>query len=380
MEEFIPVEVFPPGEFVRDELDARGWTQRDLAEIMGCSHRLVNEIVKARRSVTPETARALGAALGTSAELWLNLESSYRLHLSKSDDAMVRRRARVYELAPVSELKRRGWIRDTSRIDELEREICRFFGIEKVEDEPQLWKHAARKSASYESVTPAQRAWLFRVRQLAGRIDAAEFTEEAFRRGLDALRPLLADARLVSEVSRVLARAGVRFLAVEHLSGTRIDGACLWLGPTAPVVALSLRYDRIDWFWHTLMHELGHVQYRDGLDRPLPPDTNLVGDESTPERDKPGIERRADRFAAGFLIRQRELTRFAAGVAPYFSKEKIRQFAERLGVHPGIVVGQLQHRGKIPYRYHRKMLVKVRERVISSALTDGWGSAPGPVE
>jgi len=379
MDEFTPAEVFPPGEFIQDELDARGWTQRDLAEIMGCSHRLVNEIVRARRSITPETACKLGEAFGTSAELWLNLESSYRLHVAKPGDGMVRRRARLYELAPVNEIRRRGWIPHTNSIDELEQEVCRFLRIGSVEDEPKLWEHAARKSASYASVTSSQRAWLFRVRQLAEKLDAAPFTDESFQCGLDALRTLLGNANSVSKVSQVLAEAGVRFLVVEPLLGTKIDGACLWLDRTKPVIALSLRYDRIDWFWYTLMHELGHVKNRDGLELPLIPDTDLVGTQAPPEKNKRDIERKADRFAARFLIPPTRLERFATRVAPYFSKAGIRQFAERIGVHPGIVVGQLQHLGKIPYSHNREMLVKVRKHVISSALTDGWGSTPGPV-
>ena len=74
-----PAEVFPPGEFIRDELEERCWTQSDLAKIMGRSQPAINEIISGKRSITPETAIALGSAFGTSAELWLNLESAFRL-------------------------------------------------------------------------------------------------------------------------------------------------------------------------------------------------------------------------------------------------------------------------------------------------------------
>ena len=78
----VPAEVFPPGEFLKDELEAREWTQQELAEIMGRPPRLINEIVHAKRAVTPETAIGLAMALGTSAEYWMNLESQYApLHL-----------------------------------------------------------------------------------------------------------------------------------------------------------------------------------------------------------------------------------------------------------------------------------------------------------
>jgi addiction module HigA family antidote len=78
MAEHTPAEVFPPGEYIRDELEARGWTQVDLAFIIGRPLQTVNEIVAGRKAITPETARGLAEAFGTSAEVWMNLESVYR--------------------------------------------------------------------------------------------------------------------------------------------------------------------------------------------------------------------------------------------------------------------------------------------------------------
>ena len=71
-----PAEVFHPGEHLLDELEARGWTQTEFAEIIGRPLRLVNEIINGKRGITPETAREFAAALGTSAEFWMNLDFS----------------------------------------------------------------------------------------------------------------------------------------------------------------------------------------------------------------------------------------------------------------------------------------------------------------
>ena len=72
-------EVFAPGAFLRDELAARGWTQAELGEIMGRPTRLINGIIAGKRAITPDTAMQLGEALGTSPDLWMNLESRYQL-------------------------------------------------------------------------------------------------------------------------------------------------------------------------------------------------------------------------------------------------------------------------------------------------------------
>jgi HTH-type transcriptional regulator / antitoxin HigA len=77
--ELIPAEVFPPGEFLRDELEARGWTQADLAKILGLPRRLISEIIDGKRAITTETAWGLGDAFGVDSQFWLNLESAYKL-------------------------------------------------------------------------------------------------------------------------------------------------------------------------------------------------------------------------------------------------------------------------------------------------------------
>lgn len=86
-------EAFPPGEFIREELAARGWSQTDLATIVGRPLQTINQIVNGKKEVTPETAVALGAAFGTGAEYWLNLESQYRLWLAGDPDPGIAKRA-----------------------------------------------------------------------------------------------------------------------------------------------------------------------------------------------------------------------------------------------------------------------------------------------
>lgn len=90
---FTPREVFPPGDFIREELDARGWTQSDFARILGRPLQAVNEIVNGKKRITAETAKEIAAALGTSPELWLNLENAYRLATATDPDPAIRRRA-----------------------------------------------------------------------------------------------------------------------------------------------------------------------------------------------------------------------------------------------------------------------------------------------
>ena len=366
-----PAQIFPPGEFIRDELAERGWKQEDLARILGRPLPTVNQIIGGKTAITPETAHELAEAFGTSAEMWMNLESMYRLANASRPNGQVRNRARLYEVAPIREMVRRRWIKKTDGPPQLEAELKRFFRVDSLESVPDLAAAARSSAHTEEDVVAAQVVWCFRAKQLASAIRVARFTKRAFQDGLKALRVLLQQPEGVQEVPRVLASMGIRFVVVERLRGTRIDGAALWLDrqkKTSPVIAVSMRHKRVDCFWHTIFHELVHIQNGDET-----LDVSLVGEGRTASEEQPEIERSTDAEAANMLIPVDELDGFIIRVQPFFSKDRIRGFAKRIGVYPGIVVGQLQHRGLIGYQANREMLVDVRSLVIETALTDGWG-------
>jgi HTH-type transcriptional regulator/antitoxin HigA len=91
---FKPAEVFPPGEFIREELEERGWTQGEFARILGRPLQVINQIINGKKRITVETAKEIGLAFGTGPELWLNLENTYRLHTTAEPDQAIARRAR----------------------------------------------------------------------------------------------------------------------------------------------------------------------------------------------------------------------------------------------------------------------------------------------
>jgi len=367
MLEHTPAQVFPPGDFILEELDARGWTQTDLAKILNRPVPAINEIVAGKRGITPDTAVALAGAFGTSSELWMNLETTYRLSLAAPTDPQIARRAKLYGLFPVREMVRRQWVEDANDIELLERRVCSFLSFRSIDDEP-AFGAAARKSTSYESATRAQVAWLARTKQLAKTVPAAAFDDKEFASQFPLLRSLAKNAQDVRRVPQMLAEMGVRLVVVEPLAKTKIDGAAFWLDDRSPVIALSLRTDRIDSFWFTLVHECVHIVNRDKESI----DIELVGQDRRADDELPEFERVANQQAAELLIRDQDICSFIARTQPYYAKTKILGFAERIGVHPGIVVGQLQHRKEILWSHSRDLVAKVRALAVSATLTDGW--------
>ena len=369
-------ETFSPGEYIRDELEARGWTQSDLAEIMGRPIPMVNEITNGKRAITLKTAQGLGEAFETGPEFWINLQSIYTAGQANRPATAIAKRASLYSIAPVREMIRRGWIEEPNNVDALAESLKSFFEVDSLDEELPLVPHAARKSVSYGVVTPELRAWLHRAYKLAQNITAGVFSNSGLDEVFERLSRIRHAAEETRHVSRILNDAGIRFVVLQHLARTRIDGTCLWLNEKSPVVVISLRYDRLDWFWFTLLHELQHVKARDGLGESNQPlDVDLVGRKAIKTEEKPASEQYADRFAEDFLVPKTELDDFIARVRPLYSKERITDFARRIGVHPALVVGQLMNREEISYTHSREMLEKVKRIIVPSTLTDGWGNS-----
>lgn len=361
-------EVFPPGEFLREELEARNWSQTELAEIIGRPVRLVNEIIAGKKAITPETAIQLGESLGTGPEVWMNLESQYQLSKVRSADDLIVRRADLYGRFPVREMIKRGWVMASKNIDVLEQQFRDFFVIEQL-TESVAFSHAAKKVDAEAQPTILQLAWLHRARQVADELVTGKYSEDALRRSLARLSALRTAPEETRHVARILEECGVRFVVVEPIAGTKIDGACFWLNDDQPVVAMTLRLDRIDNFWFVLRHELEHVLQRHGRERGYILDQEIDAEPSDQISEE---EKAANEAGAEFCVDQTEMQGFVARVAPFFKEERVLLFAQRLGVHPGLVIGQLQRRLR-RYDLFRRHQAKVRSFVTSSTRTDGWG-------
>ncbi len=367
-----PAEVFPPGVFIAEELEARGWSQIELADILGRPTRLVSELIAGKRAVTPETARGLGAAFGTGPQFWMNLERYHQLSHAGHDDMVVQRRAHLYSKAPVKEMIKRGWIVPSGNIDVLEKRVKDFFEIENIDDEPAL-AHAARKR-DYSTCSPAQWAWLFRVMQIARQMTVPDYSESALRSALATLEQLLAAPQEARHVPRILAECGVRFVLVERLPHGNLDGVCCWLNPQSPVIGMSLRRDKIDNFWFVLRHEIEHVLRRDGVDGWMI-DSDLEGARAGTGDDLPEEERLANRAAAEFCVPGDRLASFLKRKHPFYYERDVVAFAKLLNRHPGLIVGQMQFRLN-NYSYLTKYLVRIRSIVLPEATADGWGHTP----
>ncbi len=342
-------------------MDKRGWGQVDLAKILGRPLPTVNEIIQGKKQITPETAFDLAQAFDTTPDFWMVREVAFRLAQVDRKSNSISDRARLYAMAPVKEMERRNWIARHESMAETEAELCRFFEIPSLAETPRLAVNARARN-SVEGVNQLQLAWCYRALKMARAVSAGPYDPGRILVLKKSLRNLSTLARGVEDVPQVLAEYGIRLVVVEALRHSKIDGAAFWIDETKPVIALSMRFDRVDYFWFTLMHELSHIEHRDAA----PVDSDILEEAASP------VEERANREGANALIEAHELQSFIRRAAPIYSKVSIIQFANRVKTHPGIVVGQLHHRRAMEYSSGRAMLIKVRDYLCARAMTDGF--------
>lgn len=370
MNERRPAEVFHPGEHLLDELNARGWSQTEFAEIINRPLRLVNEIINGKKGITPETAREFGAALGTSAEFWMNLNTAYQLWKTDDDVSPIAHRASMRNKYPIRDMMLRNWIQPSEDTQILESQLLRYFEINFLSEQPRFATVAATKRSDIENqeLNHLQIAWLYRVKHIAEGMRVPKYSEKKLRAALTQLKNYRAAPEEIRHIPHLLEECGVRFVIVEPLPASKIDGVCLWLDDS-PVIGMSLRFDRIDNWWFVLRHEIEHVLKEDGKDSAIV-DSDLYTNEEL--KDLPPMEEAANHAAADFCVPRNLLDDFVARKGPLFSRQAVLLFARSLKVHPGLVVGQLQRRiGR--YDLFRPLLIPIREIITSVSITDGYG-------
>jgi len=366
-----------PGQLVSNLLKERGWTQKTLSVIMGVDSNAVSLIINAKRQVDASMAVVLEEVFNVPAKRFLDLQKSYDLAKARIEaipDPDRKTRAHLYGELPVNDMIKRGWVnaknvRDTENV---EASLKHFFGVNRLEDIETL-PHAAKRTEISVDATPTQLAWLYRVKSIASNMVVGKYSKTAVEKAIREIKRLLLSPDELRNVPRILADAGIRFVIVESLPSSKIDGVCFWLDEYSPVIGMTLRFDRIDNFCFVLRHELEHVKNRDGLETVLL-DVDIF-DESVGKFNDTiaSQEKRANEAAADFCVPSNMMDKFIRVKAPLFSERDFLALSKITKVHPGLVAGQLQHKTK---RFHlfRKYLVPIRKIVTASALTDGWGN------
>ena len=345
LNEFQPDYAVSPGEVLSVELELRGMTQQELARRTGITPKHIISIQKAKSAITPETAIKFERALGMPVGYWLNLEANYQEILARqAEEEQLEQDLDWLKRIPINAMAKFNWIEKVRDKKGQLVEVLRFFGIANVSQWDDMWPSlnvAYRQNQTHEVFPEAVSAWLRQGELKAASIACAPYNKATFREVLDKVRTLTTaePANFAPAMQELCAMAGVAVVFVPCLPKTGVSGATRWLNKDKAIIQLSLRYKTDDHLWFTFFHEAGHILLHGKKELFLEGPNGL-------DQDK---EHEANVFAEHELIPKKAFAKFIADRS--FKKDSISAFAKAMGIAPGIVVGQLQHKGLLDVRF-----------------------------
>lgn len=338
--------VFGPGYFIQRQIDVRGWTQKDLADVLGVSAKEINYLLQNKQSITFETAQLLENAFGISAQTWLNHELRYResKQTGEKKARQVKIKSPIYEFMPINEMVKKGWISKTKSAEELEQQVMRFWGIHSVDfgfmQNNNNLRIACKKSEALQNFNLyALRCWKQKATLVAQTIQVPVFDRNKLVELYDTISQYTIDeVNGIANFLKKLTECGVKFLVLSHLQHTYLDGAT-FMDNGNPVVVYTGRYKRLDNFWFTLAHEIAHVLLH------LKGDICFVDDDS---HSNDAAEKEANELAQTKL-KHGEIVKYFRNHEGYLTKGKLAYASKDLGINSSIIAGSLAHEGIVSY-------------------------------
>lgn len=346
-----------PGRVLKEELDKRELKQKDFASTIGMPASVLNDIIKEKRSVTPDIAILLEAALDKDAAFWLSLQSARDIEIAKKKEEFLRKQQdidtwkAIQDYCNVRYLER--FIKNGLGKNTKEKIDCifRFFKVKNIEElrycfltniDPAFF----RKSETLSNDPVCLFTWKYMAFNASESINSAigRFNKSDLNSLTDALKPIFYENRDTKErLEILLAQYGIRLVYLPNEKGTHVDGFSFWRGSN-PTITLTLRGKKLDILAFTLLHEVYHVYNH--LDKSNQDKTciSIDGEKTSLE------EQDADSFANSQLIPPIEWQLFKAKtehLSPYSMGPFFRAFSEAYKIHPSIILGRYQHDYKV---------------------------------
>jgi HTH-type transcriptional regulator / antitoxin HigA len=355
---FNPDWVSPPGDTIADLLEEKDWTQAQFAERIGFTPKFISHLINGKAPLTEETALKLERVLGGSPKFWLTREAQYRAQLScLNEENPLESWASWLDEFPVRDLMNQGLLPkcrvDSKNKSNLVREMLRFFGVASPDDWRSVYagmEVSFRRTRTEQSDIGAIATWIRLGEIQSESIDCPNYNKSKFSKAVAEIRSLtvLEPQEFEPKLKKLCWESGVVLALVPALKGAHVSGLARWLNPHKSLIQLSLYGKTNDRFWFTFFHEAAHILLHDKQDIFL--DEWDGGNEMSSVQ-----EQQANQWAGEVLIP----SKYNDVLKKLTSKEIVINFANELGIHPGIVVGRLQHERIIQLSWMNDLKQKV---------------------
>lgn len=344
---FAPDWASPPGDTISDMLTRRGIDCSEFSTLIGRPRQFVASLLSGAAELTPDIADLLEKVLGAKSKFWTNRELGFSAQVETAAKDAEAEIPEWLRLLPISSMRQLGWIPPSGRSDVLKAAACfRFFGVTRFTEWQDRYSKvldsvAYKHTEAHVSHPLSLAAWLRQAEIQSASVKCARWNKPRFTEALSEILPLTrqkSPSSFLPRLVEICAASGVAVVLVKTPTGCHATAATRFLNLEKAMIVLSCRHLSDDHFWFAFFHEAGHLILHDSTQL-------FIEMENTDEN---RFEDEANAFAARCIIpleHQPELRSMRTTV------ESIIKFARRVGVSPGIVVGQLQHSGRLKHSY-----------------------------
>ena len=341
MNKFIAPIAIHPGESLLEVLESTGMSQTELANRIGLHKKTINEIIKEKKPISPNTALKLSLVFGTSEKFWNNLQKNYdeivaRLELEKE---LEKGKTIVSKYTAYSQLVKFGLVEKTLSARNKAENLLQFFSVASFDSLSKMYpieNIAFRKSNKGEISEENLKAWLRFGEIEAAKIETKVFSLEKLKLSLPEIKKLnlLEPKEYSSKLVSILAECGIALVFLPYFKNTYVNGATRWINSNKVSILVTPKNKMEDILWFTLFHEIGHVIKHSKKENYI-----SFWDENNLDENHIAREKEADKFASEILIPQKYWNLFLSN--GLFTYSDIRNFAAEANVKPGIVAGRL---------------------------------------
>lgn len=348
---------FHPGYYVADIIEDMEISQAEFATRMGTTTKTLSKLINGQANISNDLAKKLSVMLGTGVDVWQNLQNTYDQKLIEIQQMKdFDEQTEVAKQIDYKYFVEVVGLPATREIKEKVANLCKFFKVSdlRIMLQPDfLVNFRTGVSTINEKNVINSRAWIQTAMNLSKNIETKSFDVNKLKTYLPEIRSMTVQMpdEFLPRMRRIFAECGVAFVLLPHLKNAGVNGAVKWVSEDRVVLAMNNRGLNADMFWFSLFHEIKHVLQQkmktvfiSSIEEMM--DINNV------------LEKEADDFANNYLIPPTELRKFAPN--RFKSDDEIIEFANSLGIHPGIVAGRLQHENIIP----QNRCAKLKEKYI----------------
>lgn len=355
--------IIHPGETLKEMLEDRDMTQRELAMRTDVKEPHISGIVNCQKPISVSFAKKLEYALGVDASFWINLQANYEKELADFEEI---NQISSEELEILQKLKSiTNYAQDIRLLNPdakglmLVIEWRKRLNLSSLARIPEISQAGAYRLAEADNVDPYVLFTWLRICDLV--LEKQQVNQELdidrLKDKLHLMRRLTFDdvGTIYSRLTEYFAECGIKFAVVKHFTGAPVQGVITKNYDGKLNLVMTLRLKFADVFWFTLFHEIGHIINGDMGDR-------LIDFEGT----KNDVEDRADEFASSTLI-DPEMYNLFVETGDY-SLVRICQFCAEQCIPPYILIGRLQRDRHLEYHHYVDEKIKYELDVIEKKI------------